>query len=95
MVCVCVYVCVYDVCVMCVYVRVCACVCVGGMCMYVRMCVCMYVYDLLRLYPPVLRVRGLRRTASHVYQEAMQNLVNQGTITPEQALEAVESAESY
>ncbi len=51
--------------------------------------------DLLRLYPPVLRVRGLRRTASHVYQEAMQNLVNQGTITPEQALEAVESAESY
>ncbi len=49
--------------------------------------------DLLRLYPPVLRVRGLRRTASHVFQDALQNLVSQGTITPEEALEAVESAE--
>ena len=44
-------------------------------------------------YPPGLRVRGLRRTASHVLQDALQNLVSQGTITPEEALEAVESAE--
>ena len=41
--------------------------------------------NLLRLYPPVLRVRGIRRTASQDFQDALQTLVREGVLTPEEA----------
>ncbi len=46
--------------------------------------------DLLRLYPPVLRVRGIRRTASQEFQKTLQTLVQKGVLTPEEAEEALE-----
>ena len=47
--------------------------------------------DLLRLYPPVLRVRGVRRTASQAHQEMLRTLVDQGVLTPEEARDALGS----
>lgn len=41
--------------------------------------------NLLRLYPPVLRVRGIRRTASQAFQDALQTLVRRGVLSPEEA----------
>ena len=45
--------------------------------------------DLLRLYPPVLRVRGIRRTASQDFQNVLQTLVRKGVLTPEEARDAL------
>lgn len=49
--------------------------------------------DLLRLYPPVLRVRGIRKTASHAFQGALQNLIQEGVVTPEEAEKAMERSQ--
>lgn len=49
--------------------------------------------DLLRLYPPVLRVRGIRKTASHAFQGALQNLIQEGVVTPEEAKKAVDQSQ--
>ena len=38
--------------------------------------------DLLRLYPPVLRVRGVRRTASQDFQDALQDSLNEEVRPP-------------
>lgn len=38
--------------------------------------------DLLRLYPPVLRVRGVRRTASQDYQDALQDSLGEEVRPP-------------
>ena len=38
--------------------------------------------DLLRLYPPVLRVRGVRRTASQDYQDALQDSLEEEVRPP-------------
>ena len=46
--------------------------------------------DLLRLYPPVLRVRGIRRTSSQAYQDALQTLIRKGVVTPEEAQKAMD-----
>ncbi len=46
--------------------------------------------DLLRLYPPVLRVRGIRKTASQNFQGALQTLIQEGVVTPEEAQKAME-----
>ena len=48
--------------------------------------------DLLRLYPPVLRVRGIRKTASHAFQGALQNLIQEGVVTPEEAKKAMDQS---
>ena len=48
--------------------------------------------NMLRLFPPVLRVRGIRRTASQDFQKALQNLLKQGVISPEEAQESLESS---
>jgi hypothetical protein len=48
--------------------------------------------DLLRLYPPVLRVRGIRKTPSHKFQGALQTLIEQGVLTPEEAKKAMEQS---
>ncbi len=45
--------------------------------------------DLLRLYPPVLRVRGMRRTASQAFQDERQILVRKGVLSPEEARDAL------
>ena len=51
-VCVCMYVCMYDVCIcMCVYVCVCVCVCIVCVCVGVCMYVCVYVYRQARSQP--------------------------------------------
>ncbi|MCA9499246.1 MAG: hypothetical protein KC588_08635 [Nitrospira sp.] len=49
--------------------------------------------DLLRLYPPVLRVRGIRKTASHAFQGALQNLIQEGVVTPEEAKKAMDQSQ--
>lgn len=49
--------------------------------------------DLLRLYPPVLRVRGIRKTASHAYQGALQNLIQEGVVTPEEAKKSIDQSQ--
>ena len=49
--------------------------------------------DLLRLYPPVLRVRGIRKTASHAFQGALQNLIQKGVVTPEEAQKAMDQSQ--
>lgn len=49
--------------------------------------------DLLRLYPPVLRVRGIRKTASHAFQGALQNLIQEGVVTPEEAKKAMDESQ--
>jgi len=46
--------------------------------------------DLLRLYPPVLRVRGIRKTSSQAYQNALQTLIRKGVVTPEKAEKAMD-----
>jgi len=46
--------------------------------------------DLLRLYPPVLRVRGVRRTPSQAFQSTLETLVRRGVLTPEEARNAIE-----
>ena len=46
--------------------------------------------DLLRLYPPVLRVRGVRHTASQAFQNTLQTLIRKGVLTPEEAQEALQ-----
>jgi hypothetical protein len=46
--------------------------------------------DLLRLYPPVLRVRGVRRTPSQAFQSTLETLVRRGVLTPEEARNAME-----
>lgn len=46
--------------------------------------------DLLRLYPPVLRVRGIRKTVSHAYQGALQDLIQEGVVTPEEAKKSMD-----
>ena len=38
--------------------------------------------DLLRLYPPVLRVRGVRRTASQDFQDALQTSIRREVLPP-------------
>jgi hypothetical protein len=48
--------------------------------------------DLLRLYPPVLRVRGIRKTASQTFQGALQTLIQEGVVTPEEAQKAMEQS---
>ena len=48
--------------------------------------------DLLRLYPPVLRVRGIRQTTSQDFQKTLQTLIQQGVITPEEARNALNSS---
>jgi len=48
--------------------------------------------DLLRLYPPVLRVRGIRKTASHTFQGALQTLIQEGVVTPEEAQKAMDQS---
>ncbi len=45
--------------------------------------------DLLRLYPPVLRVRGIRRTTSQEFQRTLRTLVKQGVLSPDEAEEAL------
>ncbi len=40
--------------------------------------------DLLRLYPPVLRVRGVRRTASQDYQDALQDSLDEEVRPPQE-----------
>lgn len=49
--------------------------------------------DLLRLYPPVLRVRGIRKTASHAFQVALQTLIQEGVVTPEEAQKAMDQSQ--
>jgi len=49
--------------------------------------------DLLRLYPPVLRVRGIRKTASHAFQGALQTLIQEGAVTPEEAKKAMDQSQ--
>ncbi len=49
--------------------------------------------DLLRLYPPVLRVRGIRKTASHAFQGALQNLIQDGVVTPKEAQKAMDQSQ--
>jgi hypothetical protein len=49
--------------------------------------------DLLRLYPPVLRVRGIRKTASHTFQGALQTLIQQGVVSPEEAQKAMDQSQ--
>ena len=46
--------------------------------------------NLLRLYPPVLRVRGIRKTTSQAYQNALQTLIRKGVVTPEEAQKAMD-----
>ena len=46
--------------------------------------------DLLRLYPPVLRVRGIRKTSSQAYQDALQTLIRKGVLTPEEGQKAMD-----
>lgn len=41
--------------------------------------------DLLRLYPPVLRVRGVRRTASQDFQDALQDSLRREVRPPPEA----------
>lgn len=48
--------------------------------------------DLLRLYPPVLRVRGIRKTASHEFQGALQTLIQEGVVTPEETTRAMDQS---
>jgi len=48
--------------------------------------------DLLRLYPPVLRVRGIRKTVSQTFQGALQTLIQEGVVTPEEAQKAMEQS---
>lgn len=48
--------------------------------------------DLLRLYPPVLRVRGIRKTTSQDFQKTLQTLIQQGVLTPEEARNALNSS---
>ena len=47
--------------------------------------------DLLRLYPPVLRVRGIRKTTSQSFKKTLQTLIQQGVLTPEEARNALNS----
>ena len=47
--------------------------------------------DLLRLYPPVLRVRGIRKTTSQNFQKTLQTLMQQGVLTPEEARNVMDS----
>lgn len=47
--------------------------------------------NLARLYPPVLRVRGIRRTASDKVQKTLQTLVKKGVLSEEQAEEVLTS----
>lgn len=48
--------------------------------------------DLLRLYPPVLRVRGIRKTTSQAFQDVLQTLVRKGVVTPEEAQQAIDQS---
>jgi hypothetical protein len=48
--------------------------------------------DLLRLYPPVLRVRGIRKTTSQAFQDALQTLIRKGVVTPEEAQKAMDQS---
>lgn len=48
--------------------------------------------DLLRLYPPVLRVRGIRKTTSQAFQDALQTLIRKGIVTPEEAQKAMDQS---
>ena len=48
--------------------------------------------DLLRLYPPVLRVHGLRRTGSKTIQEALRVLVEKGLLSSEEAQQVLEQS---
>jgi hypothetical protein len=49
--------------------------------------------DLLRLYPPVLRVRGIRKTTPQVFQDALQTLIRKGVVTPEEAQKAMDQSQ--
>ena len=52
--------------------------------------------DLLRLYPPVLRVRGVRRTASQEFQEAIGTLLEREAVSREQATDVTgESPDTF
>lgn len=46
---------------------------------------------LARLYPPVLRVRGIRRTASQDVQKTLQTLVKKGVLSEEEAEDVLTS----
>lgn len=48
--------------------------------------------DLLRLSPPVLRVRGVRKTTSQAFQETLQTLIRKGVVTPEEAQKAMDQS---
>ena len=48
--------------------------------------------DLLRLYPPVLRVRGIRKTNTQAFQDALQTLIQKGVVTPEEAQKVMDQS---
>ena len=48
--------------------------------------------DLLRLYPPVLRVRGVRKTTSQAFQDALHSLIRKGVVSPEEAQKAMDQS---
>ncbi|RMH37180.1 MAG: hypothetical protein D6690_03760 [Nitrospirae bacterium] len=45
--------------------------------------------DYLRFYPPVLRVRGIRRSPEKSMKQLLQTLVEKGILTPKEAEEAL------
>jgi len=50
--------------------------------------------DFLRFFPPGIRVRGLRRSSDESAKNLLENLVQRGLISPEEAVRALESSSS-
>lgn len=50
--------------------------------------------DFLRFYPPSVRVRGIRRSSEKAAKDLLDNLVQEGLLSPEDAIRALENPTS-
>ncbi|MBA3611975.1 MAG: hypothetical protein H0W49_03480 [Nitrospirales bacterium] len=50
--------------------------------------------DFLRFYPPTVRVRGIRRSSEKAAKDLLDNLVQEGLLSPEDAMRALENPSS-
>ncbi len=50
--------------------------------------------DFLRFYPPTVRVRGIRRSSEKAAKDLLDNLVQEGLFSPEDAMRALENPSS-
>ncbi len=50
--------------------------------------------DFLRFYPPGVRVRGIRRSSEKAVKDLLDNLVQKGLLSPEDAMRALETPSS-